>query len=465
MEKSPQPSPEKVYAPLQVVSPNQSEPSVYSIPPPTLDRPAQERAEQEAVVDTHNPFGTQECSVLPENPEENPESGERPHETQSATPPIASTSALQDTFTSQLMDSLAAAVSSQTNSPRFSQYLPVDQRIDTFISDHLPMGQTTLMGDTNEIFQAPQSLSAELNTSSPPVTNASISITRNEVTALTNVLSRIPQSFLSGENVLSPGLTVSVVENPPGPGTELSPHYPNSTDRGALERGNTTEFDPEENPLRPAKRPRPRYCLTESMFRKHPVLKFSATGPIDKEKTPYKWWCRVCKLELSLMSRGPLEMISHYKTESQLVKEHRIRMETPGLALYDREEVELQGIALQEAKRTAKDTYPIPPQLGPRRLLVGQDRLPDIKGDSSPVEIVLAQLRVLEFGLKHGGPLASLIGIHDEILQHTSTTSDFQPFNWESSRIFVSIYYILQFTYSNQTSSFAHSSLLTMIKN
>ena len=96
MEKSPQPSPEKVYAPLQVVSPNQSEPSVYSIPPPTLVRPAQERAEQEAVVDTHNPFGTQECSVLPENPEENPESGERPHETQSATPPIASTSALQD---------------------------------------------------------------------------------------------------------------------------------------------------------------------------------------------------------------------------------------------------------------------------------------------------------------------------------------------------------------------------------
>ena len=36
-------------------------------------------------------------------------------------------------------------------------------------------------------------------------------------------------------------------------------------------------------------------------------------------------------------------------------------METPGLALYDREEVELQGIALQEAKRTAKDTYPTPP--------------------------------------------------------------------------------------------------------
>ena len=174
------------------------------------------------------------------------------------------------------------------------------------------------------------------------------------------------------------------------------------------------------------------------MFRKHPVIKFSATGPIDKEKTPYKWWCRVCKIELSLMSRGPLELISHYKTDSHLVKEHRIRMETPGLVLYDREEVELQGIALQEAKRTAKDTYPIPPQLGPRRLPVVQDSLPDIKSDSSPIEVVLAQLRILEFGLKYGGSLASLVGVHDEILQHTTTTNDFQPFNWENSRIFVS---------------------------
>ena len=63
------------------------------------------------------------------------------------------------------------------------------------------------------------------------------------------------------------------------------------------------------------------------------------------------------------MSRGPLEMLSHYQTDSRLLTEHRIRMETPGLSLYDKEEVALQGIALQEAKRTAKaeDMYPIAP--------------------------------------------------------------------------------------------------------
>ena len=92
-------------------------------------------------------------------------------------------------------------------------------------------------------------------------------------------------------------------------------------------------------------------------------MKFSATGPLDRDKTPYKWWCRVCKTELSLMSRGSLELVSHYRSESHLVKEHRIRMEVPGMALFDKDEKELLGLSLQEAKKKAKDTYPIAPQL------------------------------------------------------------------------------------------------------
>ena len=243
VEKSPEPSPEKVYAPLQVVSPNHSEPSVYSIPPPTTVHPTHGEVELRTVVDEHIPAATQVCAVVPGNPEECPDAGEQVNETQGAAPAIASTSALQNTFTAQLMENLAAANSSRAASPRFWQYLPVDQQIDSFINDNLPLDRSTLVRDTNEIFQASQFLSAELGTPSSPTNNASISITRNEVIALTNVLSRIPQSFLSGENDLSPGLTVSVVENPPGPNAEISPRYPTGTDRGDLDQGNTTEFD------------------------------------------------------------------------------------------------------------------------------------------------------------------------------------------------------------------------------
>ena len=59
------------------------------------------------------------------------------------------------------------------------------------------------------------------------------------------------------------------------------------------------------------KRRRPKYSLTGSMVKRHPVLKFSATGPLDEDKTPFKWWCRFCRVEVSLMSRGSQELISH----------------------------------------------------------------------------------------------------------------------------------------------------------
>ena len=111
-------------------------------------------------------------------------------------------------------------------------------------------------------------------------------------------------------------------------------------------------------------------------------------------------------------------------------------METPGLPLYDREEVELQGIALQDAKRLAKDMHPIAPQRDSCRLLVGQDKLPELRSDSTPIDVVLSQIRVLELGLKHGGNVASLIAIHDDILQHSAGGNSIQTLNWSDSRLF-----------------------------
>ena len=57
-------------------------------------------------------------------------------------------------------------------------------------------------------------------------------------------------------------------------------------------------------------------------------------------------------------------------------KVHRIRLETPGLRLFDQEKNELRGIGLQEAKRRAREAHPIVPQLDGCRLLVGQEGLP-----------------------------------------------------------------------------------------
>ena len=185
------------------------------------------------------------------------------------------------------------------------------------------------------------------------------------------------------------------------------------------------------------KRRRPKYSLTGSMFKRHPVLKFSATGPLDKDKSPYKWWCRVCRVELSLMSRGSLELISHYRTDSHLVREHRIRMEVPGMPLFDKDEKEILGTSLQDAKKKARDSYPIPPQLDSLRPLVGQESIPDFSATTSPMEKLFSQISILEFGLRHGGSVSLLTGEYEELVRLTSS-SRISGQNWSPQRLFVS---------------------------
>ena len=92
------------------------------------------------------------------------------------------------------------------------------------------------------------------------------------------------------------------------------------------------------------------------MVKEHPVVQYFATSLLDRSRNPYKLCCRVCKIELSLMSRGVLELLSHFRNETHLIKEHCIRLETPGLHFIDHDENELQRVGLQEAKRRAEES-------------------------------------------------------------------------------------------------------------
>ena len=125
-----------------------------------------------------------------------------------------------------------------------------------------------------------------------------------------------------------------------------------------------------------AERPKPRLQLNVQMFRKQPIFKFFVTAPVDSDNNPHKWRCRVCHVELSLKTKGSLEILSDYRTEAHLVREHRIRMETPGLLLFGKDEQELIGLALDEASEKAGLEFPIAPILGECYILPGQQELP-----------------------------------------------------------------------------------------
>ena len=202
------------------------------------------------------------------------------------------------------------------------------------------------------------------------------------------------------------------------------------------------------SPERPetAKRPKPRLHLNVQMFRKHPVFKFFVTAPMDSENNPHKWRCRVCQVELSLKTKGSLEILSHYRTESHLVREHRIRMETPGLPLYGRNELELAGLELDEAREKAQLEFPIAPTLGECYLLPGQHELPADIDSLDPSSVICSQIRILFIGLQHGGTMETLASLWSNLGLEVRGPAKVPHFDWSQERVFVSITFSSPFT-------------------
>ena len=97
------------------------------------------------------------------------------------------------------------------------------------------------------------------------------------------------------------------------------------------------------------------------------------------------------------------------------------------MPLFDRYENELVGLPLQEAKRTAKETHPNAPQLDACRLLVGQNRRPDLSSSTSPSSDVLAQSSI-DQGLRYGGHVDSLISIWNEMVQLSPSCEESSPY-------------------------------------
>ena len=323
----------------------------------------------------------------------------------------------------------------QTPPPQFNQYLSSTGFDRASHENPMLLSQGDIFGAEGEEIQV--SNEQEVTMQEFPGEYTQFSITRRELTTINNFLGRIPPDSLTGDGAnLDQLLSLSVVDVIADPvmvttssQEELSGPSSSMAVRSDRQYQDSTHY---------GKRRRPKYSLTVGKLKKHPVLQFSATGPLDADKTPYRWWCRVCRVELSLMSREPLELVSHYRTDSHLIKEHRIRMEITGMPLFDKDCKEILGTALQNAKKAAKDTYPIAPQLDSRHPLAGRSAVPATNIASSPTEKVLFQITILEFGLRNGGHVDNLSGIYGEVSRLTSSNV-LSTQNWSDQRLYVSI--------------------------
>ena len=67
--------------------------------------------------------------------------------------------------------------------------------------------------------------------------------------------------------------------------------------------------------------------MKEACFKGMEWTKTFVSGPIDPRWNPYKFYCQICKGNISIYGRGAHEILRHHATERHLRKDQRWRYE------------------------------------------------------------------------------------------------------------------------------------------
>ena len=104
----------------------------------------------------------------------------------------------------------------------------------------------------------------------------------------------------------------------PGSGYSLGDYAPLST---LITKSGKTSATKEPPKKRRRYEGRPGKTMKEAYFKGITWTKTFVTGPSDPLHNQYKFYCRICKTNVSIRSKGAREIVRHYQTETHLRKD------------------------------------------------------------------------------------------------------------------------------------------------
>ena len=182
-----------------------------------------------------------------------------------------------------------------------------------------------------------------------------------------------------------------------------------------------------------------RYQLTTSMFKEYPLIKAYATGPKNPDRNPHKWFCRICHKNYSLKTRGGGGIVKHFRSTRHFRRDQRYR-DSQKMPVYDRTGTVVTGDAL-ENERLGFMAIKNVPNLDPKRLLVGQRRIPISGEDVGTNSILKSQISLFSEFFSHNAPLTLLPGMWGRFGLATEHSSLVSNYSWDDPQIFVSSYF------------------------
>ena len=176
--------------------------------------------------------------------------------------------------------------------------------------------------------------------------------------------------------------------------------------------------------------------LTTEMFHRYPFMRLFATGPRNREFNKHKFYCRLCKRNFSLRTKGIGEIKKHFRSRKHFPLDQQYRLRN-FLPVYGKDCREVTGGSLEHLRASVSYDGE-PPILDAKRPLIDQEVIPTEVLDPDAPEVVRCQMSLYKDFIVRGAPtelLPTLWGNLATVTHHPSMTSNFQ---WGAARVFVS---------------------------
>ena len=208
-----------------------------------------------------------------------------------------------------------------------------------------------------------------------------------------------------------------------------------------------------KTPTKPARKRqrvtgRPGKVMKESYFKGIKWTKTFVTGPLDPAHNQHKFYCQICKTNVSIKTKGAREIVRHYQGEAHLRKDQRWRFEQ--LSVTDK----VTGITRHQVR--GKDGRILTPlELEREKLLFENAPLVDV-GERYPfydeylansegqqtTEDQRASIQIALIGnfVPYDGNISLLQTLWSQVGEYMNHKEQFSPFDWSSATMTVSLF-------------------------
>ena len=187
--------------------------------------------------------------------------------------------------------------------------------------------------------------------------------------------------------------------------------------------------------------------LKEAYFKGIQWTRTFVTGPLDPEHNKHKFYCQICKTNVSIFSKGAREIVRHFQCESHFRKDQRWRYEhlekkdkVTGRIIHEVRGKKGQLLTPLELEREKPFFMQVPLVETGSSNPFYEDHMAGLGSIAGQEEIRLCvQISMVALFTPRCGDLNVLKSLWSQIGTVTNHKSLFSPYDWGSSKLTVSI--------------------------